>query len=85
MAKEKSAARQLGEAEQARINRLFYDVLGENGAPEIMEYLGKRFAKRSMVKRAEGMVDVNGTMVQCGAYELLTFIQETIEFGAKGK
>ena len=82
---ELEAARIAATAKQAKLNRRFYDVLGESGAPEIMEHLAMRFAKRTMVKRVNDVVDVNATLVQCGAYEVLTVIKEYIELGAKGK
>jgi len=71
--------------ERKRLNRVYYDVLGENGAKEIMEDLERVFNLRSMVKRVDGKVDVNATLVNNGAFEVLQFIKGCINFGAKNE
>lgn len=76
-------------AEQARINRMYFDTFHPEGMlakAEIMEDLARHFEPRSMVKRTpDGLVDVNATLVNNGAYEVLSFIRQRIEMGAKGK
>jgi hypothetical protein len=82
----KKSAGILTKEEQARRNRLFFDYLGKDGGVEIITILESKFQKRSMVKRlADGSVDMNATLVQCGAYDLLSYITQSIELGAKGE
>ena len=87
MKKQDSVALINAKKEEKRINRLFYDILGENGAPELVEALDRKvFGTRSLVTRLQdGKVDVAATMVKNGAYELLSYIKQRIELGAKGK
>jgi hypothetical protein len=86
MKKPESAASKLARAKETKLNRLFYTVLGEDGATEIVECLENKFQKRSMVKRnQDGFVDPHATMVQCGAYEFIDYIKQRIQLGAEGK
>ena len=71
--------------EQSRLNRLFFDFLGKDAGVEIVQDLERHFELLSMVKKHEGKVDPNATLINCGAYEVLSFIKQRIRFGEQNK
>ncbi len=85
MKKQDSAVRENAKAEQTKINRLYHDLLGMDAGLKIIEDLEKFFDKRSMVVRSEGRVDVNGTLVRNGHFEVMSFIKQRIKLGEQNK
>jgi hypothetical protein len=83
MKKPQSPERKAAQSEQKRINKLFFDALGENGAFEVVEDLERHFELKSMLKRApDGVIDVYATIANNGAYEVLSWIKQRIENGS---
>jgi hypothetical protein len=77
---------ELNREEQARINRIFYQNLGDVGAKEIMDDLVRKFEGRTMIKKlADGSVDPYASIAANGAWEVLSYIRQRIELGEKGK
>jgi len=86
MKKEPTETQILAKAEQARLNRLYSDVLGADGAVEILEDLERHFELKSMIKRgSDGRVDQFATIANNGAYEVISFIKQRIQKGALGQ
>lgn len=84
--KSESAATKLNREEQARINRLFYQILGKEGEPVILEDLVRKFEVQSLAKRLpDGSIDPTALAMRAGAYEVVSFIKQRIKLGAEGK
>ena len=65
---------------------MYFDVLGPGGAKELIDDLERQFSLRTMVKKApDGYIDPNATLVNCGAFEVLSWIKQCINFGEQGK
>ena len=86
MAKAPSPAQEEARKREQRTNRLYFDVLGIDGGAKVLEDLERHFAPHSMVKRGpDGSVDPNATLVANGAYEVISYIKQRINFGAENK
>jgi len=82
MKRKKTEEQLLAESEQARINRLFFDMLGKDAGTEIVEDLVKHFELRSMIKKdKDGKVDPFQTLANNGAYEVVSYIKQRINNG----
>ena len=64
------------------LNRKFADI-----DEDCIKYLERILAPAKLVKRtADGsQVDVNATLVACGAYEAMVVIRHKVELGGKAK
>lgn len=80
--KKESVERKLAREAQAKLNRLYFDVLGEGGAAEILEDLESKFELNSMIRRGpDGRVDEFATLANNGAFEVISFIKQRIKNG----
>ena len=75
------------EAEQQRINKLWFIHMGdEHGAAELLEDLERNFPVRSPLKRDKnGRVDAEQTLANCGALEVISWIRQRIQLGSESK
>ena len=73
----------LSKEAQQKLNRLYYDVFGEDH--EIIEDLKRHFETASLVRTKDGVIDAYATHVACGAYEVMSYIKQRIKLGEEGK
>ncbi len=83
-----SAARKLSKEEETRINSLYFKAFGPEGMfVEILKDLEAHFETRTLVGKSQvtDMVDPNQTLVNCGAYEHLSYMRQRIKLGEQNK
>ena len=81
--KKETPATKLAREANAAINKAWFDSF--HAAPELLDDLANKFGLRTMVKKNDGIVDANATLVACGAYEVLSYIKQRIALGKRGQ
>ena len=80
--KKPSEAQKIAKEDQAQLNRLFFDHIGD----EIIKDLERHFELKSMIKKdKEGRVDPFLTIANNGAYEVLSYIKQRIDKGSRNE
>lgn len=72
--------------EIARFNRNCFDRLGDDIGQEIIKRLEARTDPRSMLKKdLEGRIDPLMMAAKCGAFEVISYLKQCIDFGSRNE
>lgn len=66
---------------QPQINRAYMLCFGTPDGKIVLDDLLSRYGRRSIVKKANGVIDPNAVMIAVGELKPITFIEERIEDG----
>ena len=86
MKKKPTEADKLREQDIARFNRNCFDRLGDEEGQEIIKRLEARMDPRSMLKKdSEGRIDPLMMAAKCGAFEVISYLKQCIDFGSRNE
>ena len=82
----KTANQVLTKEDIRRFNRNCFDRLGDTEGEEIIHRLEARMDPRSMLKKdKEGRIDPLMMAAKCGAYEVISYLKQCIDFGSRNE
>ena len=82
----KTETQKLTKKDIARFNRNCFDRLGDEEGQEIIKRLEARMDPRSMLKKdSEGRIDPLMMAAKCGAFEVISYLKQCIDFGSRNE